>query len=131
MYEDYTRVTALDEDAHKSAGAKRLKHEIFWVDKAVLRLLWLVWESFKYNANTCVLGMRLLRGLVLVLPDSRLVEEIHMFLRDLARHNKNNINSFAPKYAAAMHSNKLEERGVPHFKVTKEEFVGKFREKAA
>ena len=131
MYEDYTRVTALDEDAHKSAAAKRLKREIFWVDKAVLRLLWLVWESFKYNADTCVLGMRLLRGLVLVLPDSRLVEEIHMFLRDLARHNKNNINSFAPKYAAAMHSNKLEERGVPHFKVTKEEFVGKFREKAA
>ena len=95
----------------------------------MLIILWLVFESDNYSPSACILGQRMIRAMLLVLPDSRLIEEVNCYLRDLERRNKSNVTSAVAKMTAVMHSKKLESRGVPHNKTTQEEFMALFRSK--
>ena len=118
----------LDAKALTDPLAKDMRDtDLSFLQKAVLRLFWLLLQVHHYMVASAVLGMRLLMGLLCVLPDSRLVEEIHQYLRDLGRLNRSNVSSKPSLFAACVRSHKLEGRGLTHNLVTQEEFIDKFR----
>ena len=125
-------IQILDVDALTDPDARDMRKLMLpWIEKACMRILYLVWESYKFNPILCGLGQRLLRCFLLILPDSRIVEEVHQYLRDLNRNNRNNINNRASLFGAAVHSGVLESRGIPHLKVSKSEFIAKYGERAS
>ena len=123
MRVDWAVVLQLDDDRRTSTHASRIYKKLSFLSKAVLRVMFLVFEKYKGDSSRCIPGMRLLRALLEVLPDSRLIEEIHTYLRGLERLNKNFVSSAEAKYTAMRNSGRLEQRRIATQRVTKTEFV--------
>ena len=88
MRDDATRIYDLDAARFTDHDAMALHGAIARIVKHAVRILILIFEVHGFNAVTCLIGQKLLRGLLMVLPDTRVVEELHAYLRDLARHSR-------------------------------------------
>ena len=120
---DWATVLQVDEDCRTSIQASRIYKKLAFLSKAVLRVMFLVFEKYKGDSGRCIPGKRLLRALLEVLPDSRLVEEIHTYLRGLERLNKIVLSSADAKHTAIRNSGRLEQRGIATQRITKPEFI--------
>ena len=71
----------------------------------------MLFERDKWDRNS-IPGNRYLRAMLLVPPDNKLLEDIHNYLRDLSRLGRADLNSTQARSAAAMHSKRIEDRGI-------------------
>jgi len=124
---DFANMLKLEDlAAQRNRHAKQLLSDLYISKKKALRLLYLLFERDGFRLNS-VAGQRYLRAILLVPPDNKLLEDIHAYLRDLARHGRATMSSPLSRSAAACNSGRLEARWIPHATVTHDEFVDKFR----
>ena len=70
--------------AHTDLEAQRLNEDAFLMNSKPIRLLYVVFERGQFNPLYEPF-QRLLRCILEALPDSRIVEQVHQWLRDLSR----------------------------------------------
>jgi hypothetical protein len=76
-----------------------------------IRLLYLVFERGQFNPLYEPF-QRLLRSILEALPDSRIVEQLHQWLRDLSRKSKADVSSCIARMNACITSEALKPRGI-------------------
>ena len=125
MKSDFLTLLSLEQDALLNDDASKLLADLVWPRKNVIRLLYLLFERDNLSKGS-VAGQRYLRALLLVFADNKLVEDIHAYLRDLIRQGRSNLAGPVSRASAAIHSGRLEERGITHAVVTAEQFRAEF-----
>ncbi len=109
------------------AAAAHLRDEMFFASFEAIRLLYTCFEKAKWSAE-CVDGQRLLRGLLVVFPDNKLVEDLHQTIRSHARANANMRMTRGRVQDLVTNSRVLETREIRHSSaVTEREFIAKFK----
>ena len=73
-------------------------------------------------------AQRYLRAFLFLPPDSKILEDTHNYLRDLARQGRSNMNSPQARSTAAIRSGRIEERGIVHKMPDRTYFRGHCRE---
>ena len=66
--------------------------DLFWAGQAPVRILFMLFERGGFDPEFAPF-VEFATSLLKVLPDSRIVEEHHEFLRDQARASKDNVSS--------------------------------------
>ena len=117
------RVEALAADGHEEP--RTILADMPWTKKASIRLLYSLFEKDRWSRDS-VAGQSHLAALVDTVPDNKLVEDTHNYLRDLGRKSRRFISSRMTRMSAAMNAGRLESRGIGHRKVKKHTFKHKF-----
>ncbi len=125
---DHDHLQKLELLAHRLPEAKELLDDVRDIFCTPVRLLYACYERDKYRVDS-LSAKRQLASMLLVIPDTKSVEDVHQNLRDLQRAGRHMVSSKVNRTRAAIHSGVLESRGIPHRKVTKAEFVARFRER--
>ena len=113
--------------ARGNPSAKEIGDDIHWKDAAVIRLLYVLFERDDFSAKSQP-GQRWIRGLLLGLPDNKLVEDIHGYLRNEANANRNTKLNIPTIQDVVQTCGALESRGIPHPQaVTREVCMANFR----
>ena len=94
---------------------------------ASVRLLWMLFERDNFDPNSAA-GRRWFKGQTYAPPDNKLVEDMHNYLRDLARKNRNYMCSRIARMCAAIASGRIEARRMVHKRVTKTQFKAQFNQ---
>ena len=71
---DHEQLQELEHLAHKCKGAKDIRDDLVWSRKAVIRLLYALFERDGWDPNS-VAGQRYIRTLCVILVDNKLVED--------------------------------------------------------
>lgn len=125
MQREFHSVLKLERDALKSAGARALRKKAFFLDNPSTRMPYHVFERCG-NDPLNPKFQRLMTVLHKVIPDSRIVEEVHQYIRDKGRNNKNFVISRTSRFNACRTSGVLERREMQPVQVSKQQFVGRF-----
>ena len=88
MRKDFQIVCDLDDAARTDDAAIKIRKELSPVLKPVIYILYLMFESYDFDAARCSIGLRWIRGLTELIPDSRLIEEFHCYVRQIVRNKK-------------------------------------------
>ena len=126
MRRDTTILHGLESIAHTVPGVS------MWVDDCKelicvsVRALYAAFERDKFRC-TSPDGRRHLATLLLVLPDTTIVENLHQHCRDLNRQCRRMMISKVARARACVDSGVLERHQIGHKKVTREQFISNFR----
>jgi hypothetical protein len=127
MQHSWAALMSLEQRRLHSASAQRLWNDIDFATSAPTRLLHIFFEREQYRV-CCLRGLRLLRGMLEVLPDNKIVEDVHNCIRRDGKGASNDMRGPLRLQHVVMRSGVLEQRGVPHTAaVTKSSFVNKFK----
>jgi len=125
MKSDWAMIEKVEQLATWDPRAEKLLSSMPWLRKKAVRLLFMLFERDGWKVGS-IAGQNYIRALQMLLPDNKLVEDVHAYLRDLSREARSNVSSPLARTAAAIHSQRLESRGIKHNKVTQEEFRANF-----
>jgi hypothetical protein len=106
--------------AHADLEAQRLNEDAILMNSKPIRLLYLVFERGQFNPLYEPF-QRLLRCILEALPDSRVVEQLHQWLRDLSRKSKADVSSCITCMSACIMSEVLTSRGIEAVSVSRDE----------
>ena len=81
-------------------------------------------ESF---SRECSAGIRILTTFLVMIPDSKIVEDIHQHIKDLKRRGRCLHYAALSRARAAVVSGILERRGIQHQRITKQEWFAKYK----
>jgi len=126
MKDEWYRLLKLEAAALVDPDAKELLDDLIWPSKKCIRLLCMLFERDGWKANSRA-GTNYIKALLMLPPDNKLIEDMHAYLRDLARLSRRNVSSPMARMSAAMHSGRLEERGITHHKVTHDDFIEEYK----
>ena len=126
MKAEWISVLKINSLAHTDVNARRLNDDAFWMNSKPVRLLYLVFERGNFNPLYDPF-QRLLRTVLETLPDSRIIEQLHHWLRDLSRKSKSDCSSVCSRMNACQTSNVLRTRGIETVSITREEFTRAMR----
>jgi len=110
MKEHWVKLMRLEQACLVSATAKRLVDDLVFLRNTPVRMMYLFYERDGFQASSPD-GLKLLRGLLEVLPDNKVVEDVHNCIRRDSKANPNRIQSRAHVQQLATCSPVLEERG--------------------
>ncbi len=119
---DLSALISLEQKVHTDPAAQQAFQDCRDLFSAPVRLLMAVCERDKFRVDS-VTARRQLATILLVLPDTKCVEDCHQHLRDLQRKGRSLVSSKTSRARAVMNSGVLESRGVPHRLVLKSEYV--------
>ena len=119
------RVEALAADGHEEP--RTILADMPWTKKASIRFIYSLFEKDRWSRDS-VAGQSHLAALVDTVPDNKLVEDTHNYLRDLGRTSRRFISSRMTRMSAAMNAGGLESRGIGHRKVKHHTFKQKFNQ---
>ena len=116
------------EDAAAAAGGKTpsILEDLQVVVTPAVRLLFLSFEFDQWRPNSQC-GLHILKGLVVTLPDSKIVEDLHGVVRVDQQPQKNKRKSMAQIQELLTQSKVFQERGIPHMAaIDKDTFLSSF-----
>ena len=113
--------------ADGDTDAKAIVKDCTWMCKKAVRLLHMLFEKDGWTTVSNA-AQRYLRAFLFLPPDSKILEDTHNYLRDLARQGRSNMNSPQARATAAFNSGRIEERGIVHKKPDRTYFRGHYRE---
>jgi hypothetical protein len=88
MHREWSNLLRLEEMALSVPAAQAVRQDIHWACAPCVRLLYLFFERDEWAvASKC--GQRWLRGLLMKLPDNKIVEDVHSKIRNNSRANAN------------------------------------------
>jgi hypothetical protein len=102
--------------------AARLSEDASWANSKPVRLVYLVFERGQLSPIYEPFR-RWLRVALDTLPDSRIVEQLHQWLRDLATKRKSDVSSVCSRMNACQTSNVLRSRGIETVCLARDEFA--------
>ena len=111
---DWKALTLLEERRWTLTPAKRLWDDMLCARIRPLRLLWCLCESHNYNCSACESAVSLLRGMLDVWPDNKIVEDCHNVVKADTLKTRSNKRCSDRQTDVMNHSNILESRGVRH-----------------
>ena len=116
----------LEDNRYKDNQIATLLDDMLDVFTPAVRLMFIAFEKDDWDFRSPA-GMKILAGFLAGLPDTKVVEDTHQHLRDLRRRARYMVCSKISRTQACVDAGILEARGLRHEKVTKSEFVAKFR----
>ena len=128
MGSHYALVLKIELMATIHPEADELARALPFIRNPSIRLIWMLFDR-DCNRSRSRAGKRMLRALLYSPPDNKLVEDIHNYLRDLGRKNRNYIASRIARMSAAIHAGRIEARGLVHKRVIKSMFKAQFNQK--
>ena len=128
MRTDWQLILSLEHLALTNPKAADLRDELFWASHVPIRLMYMLFERGGWDPDFPP-AKHLFKALVEVLPDSRLVEEHHEKLRDMARRSKHNVTTRVARMQSCRSAGVLEQRGLTTASVTREQFIEQYRRK--
>ena len=93
-----------------------------------IRILYATYTRDKFRPNSNG-GHQHLATMLMTLPDSKLVEDLHQHCKDLQKESRNMVSTPVTRMRACIDSGVLEFRELRHPRVTKNEFRAGFRQK--
>ena len=93
-----------------------------------VRRLLIVFRRDKFSFHSRQ-GRRILGTMLHILPDMKMVEDLHQHIRDLKRECRPLVTGRVSRMRAAIDSGVLEQRDMPHRKTTLAEFTARFKQK--
>ena len=106
----WVKLMHLEQARLVSATAKRLVDDLVFLRNTPVRMMYLLYERDSFQASSPD-GLKLLRGLLEVLPDNKVVEDVHNSIRRDSKANPNRIQSTTHVQQLTTCSPVLEERG--------------------
>ncbi len=131
MQLQWANLLRLERAALFSQDAKELRDDIHWADHVPIRLLFMFFERDGWSPNS-ILGQRFLRALLQHLPDSRIVEQTHRYVRldcEGRRANNNRSNRFS-RLVASVDNPVVRQHRVQEVCVDKRVFLRRFHDVA-
>lgn len=131
MSKDFKALLKL-EDAAAAAGGKTpsILEDLQVIVTPAIRLLFLSFEFDQWRPNSQC-GLHILKGLVVTLPDSKIVEDLHGVVRVDQQSQKNKRKSMAQIQELLTQSKVFRERGIPHMAaIDKDTFLSSFNRTA-
>ena len=127
MKDDFNATLELEQTA---ANAGMMKLDILNDMKVIVtpcvRLVFAAYEDSDFDAGSAA-GRRLLRGLLEVLPDSKIVEDCHGHIRLACKSQRNRRMTLHSMQDTLCNSPVLESRGIPHpCRVDRSSFLANF-----
>lgn len=110
---EWGHLLRLEQMAAAGGEAKQLRGDIHWADSQAIRLLYCFFERDRWAVGS-VCGQKWLRGLLMRLPDNKIVEDIHAAIRNASRSNPNRKLTVLNMQELIAHSKVLESRDVRH-----------------
>ncbi len=129
MSRQWANLLRLERVARVSAAAKELRDDIVWADHVPIRLLYMFFERDGWSAES-VSGQRFLRALLQHLPDSRVVEQTHRYVRLDCEGRNTNRSTRVARLVASVDNPVLKQHGVPEVSVGEEVFLRHFRDRS-
>jgi hypothetical protein len=120
MKAEWINVLKINSVAHRDVDATRLNDDAFWMSSKPVMLLYLVFERGQFNPLYEPF-QRLLRSILEALPDSRIVEQFHQWLRDLSRKSRADVSSCVARMNACIMSEVLTSRDIEAVSVSRDE----------
>ena len=125
MKSDWQRIQWLQLAALNDPDLEEVLREIPWIKKACIRLMYMLFERSGWKSNDPS-GNSYLNALLVKPPNNKIVEDIHLYIKELSRNNRSMKTSKRSRWGAAIQSGRLEHRGIPHAKVTQNFFRAHF-----
>jgi hypothetical protein len=125
MSQDWKKLLRLEALVTRDHSAQPLLNNMYWTRSQPLRLLYVLFERDKWQAQSRA-GQHWLRGLLQHLPDNKLVEDIHSTIRKDARANINTKLNHIHIQECVLASKTLESRNIQHKAVTGQRFNSLF-----
>ncbi len=122
MKQDWQAWLKLESASLVARGLEDIRKEVYWMEHKPIRVMFMLFE--RWGFQPVAPAPRFFRGLTEGIPDERISEQVHASLRNAQRYCKNEVTSRINRQQNCIHSGVLEERGVPHEKITEAEFVG-------
>lgn len=110
---EWASLLRLEQMALTVGAAKELRDDVHWANSPAIRLLFCFFERDCWSTGS-VCGQRWLRGLLMRLPDNKIVEDLHCSIRNASRSNPNSKLTGLHMQQLIMNSNALESRKVRH-----------------
>ena len=123
---DWTLILDLERFALTNGECRDLRKALTWADYVPNRLFFMLFERGGYDPDFPI-ARDYARSLLECLPDSRVVEEHHERLRDLARDCKHNVTNRVARMQACRTAGILEARGMATVTVVRQQFVDEYR----
>ena len=121
----FTRTTLTDREA--SAAARQLWNDMDFLKSQPIRLLFSFFERDQWRPESTA-GRKLLTGLLYVLPDSKIVEDVHGDLRKEAKSHPNAKLTPSHVQEIIVRSKVFASRGVHHpAEVSRDSFIHKYK----
>ena len=102
--------------------AKALWNDCLFLQTQPIRLMWEYYRRDKYNSQSA-LGQHLLQGMLAILPDNKIAEDIHADLRLTTKGNSNLKLSRANIQDVINNSTVIEQRNMSHSIAVNEDFI--------
>ena len=116
----------LEAVAHRLPVVQDLLADTLEIFCTALRVLYATYRREKYAVG-CVAGRRHLSTMLNVLPDMKLIEDMHQHVRDLGRENRSLTSTLTERTRACIDSGVLEFRGIKHHRVRLCDYIAKFK----
>jgi hypothetical protein len=127
MRSDWDMLMKFESRASVNMEVSEVLSAVPWTSFKVFRLVCMVFERGAWNPDYKP-GQELMRALLQKLPDSRVTEEVHAFLRELQRESKDNVSTRMARMQACRASGVLEKRGFKAVDASRADFVAKYRQ---
>ena len=102
--------------------AKALWNDCLFLQTQPIRLMWEYYRRDKYNSQSA-LGQHLLQGMLAILADNKIAEDIHADLRLTTKGNSNLKLSRANIQDVINNSTVIEQRNMSHSIAVNEDFI--------
>ncbi len=120
----------LEDSRHSNQQIAGLLSDLVEVFPPAVRVMFVASEKDDWSFRSPA-GLKILACFLAGLPDTKIIEDTHQHLRDPRRRPRCMVSSKVSRSRACMDAGILEGRGLQHDKVTKTEFISKFRKRVA
>ena len=125
---NWDRIVLLEARRWDVEGARLLWDDLLISRNSVIRVLHMLYERDGFDSENCTSGRRMLMGLLQILPDNKIVEDVHNDLRRNAKSHPNPMLRLAHMQDLVMNSSVFADRKVPHAPaLTKEIWMSRFK----
>jgi len=128
MQSDTDSIHMLEQVSLLDPDADALRVDMTFLDGGCVQLVLELFLFCQYNVDCPWIGRAFdyLRGLLETFPDNKHIEDMHEYLREMKRMNKNNVIGRMSRYRQVVLSGRLESRGIQTSGISKEEFCALF-----
>ena len=113
MRTDWGQLMMLEQRQYQVPAAKHLLEDLDFAASMPVRLLFCFFERDQWNVRSLA-GRKFLKGLMQTLPDNKMVEDVHLVIRNDARANANTKQVCSHLQDLVTNSKVLEKRGIRH-----------------